>query len=227
MTSRRFGVFCMGLGALLLVSAALLMTNNHRQETYAGQTAETVLEKMQETLLRQDRQLILPGETPAPEMAESADTRLPQQAAEDTPRAGATPVPDMPIMTIDGQEYIGYLELPTLDLFLPVMSQWSYPRLRIAPCRYWGNAYDDTLVILAHNYDRHFGRIKNLAIDDPVQFVDAAGNVFHYRVAALETLEKPDVEKMIDSGYDLTLFTCTLGGRHRVTVRLNRVKTYE
>lgn len=32
---------------------------------------------------------------------------------------------------------------------------------------------------------------------------------------------------MIDSGYDLTLFTCTLGGRHRVTVRLNRVKTYE
>lgn len=83
-------------------------------------------------------------------------------------------VPDMPIMTIDGQEYIGYLELPTLDLSLPVMSQWSYPRLRIAPCRYWGNAYDDTLVILAHNYDRHFGRIKNLAIDDPVQFVDAA-----------------------------------------------------
>ena len=82
-------------------------------------------------------------------------------------------------------------------------------------------------MILAHNYDRHFGRIKNLAIDDPVQFVDAAGNAFHYRVAALETLEKPDVEKMIDSGYDLTLFTCTLGGRHRVTVRLNRVKTYE
>ena len=112
-----------------------------------------------------------------------------------------------------------------LGLSLPVMSEWSYPKLRVAPCRYWGSAYDDSLVILAHNYDRHFGRLQELAIGDPVQFIDADGVIYQYTVEKQEILEKPDVEKMVDSGYDLTLFTCTYGGRHRVTVRLRRTKT--
>ena len=227
MTSRRFGVFCMGLGALLLVSAALLMTNNHRQETYAGQTAETVLEKMQETLLRQDRQLILPGETPAPEMAESADTRLPQQAAEDTPRAGATPVPDMPIMTIDGQEYIGYLELPTLDLSLPVMSQWSYAGLKIAPGRYSGSTYADNMVVCAHNYAKHFSPIKWLTEGAQVYFTDMDGMRWTYEVSYVENLQPTQIEEMTEKTeesdeWDLTLFTCTTGGSARCAVRCVR-----
>ena len=146
------------------------------------------------------------------------------------PAAEETPLPDpagreMPMLEIDGQAYIGYLGLPTLGLSLPVMSEWSYPKLRVAPCRYWGSAYDDSLVILAHNYDRHFGRLQELATGDPVQFIDADGVIYQYTVEKQEILEKPDVEKMVDSGYDLTLFTCTYGGRHRVTVRLRRTKT--
>lgn len=129
-------------------------------------------------------------------------------------------------MKIDGNRYIGYIELPTLNLSLPVMSDWSYPKLRIAPCRYFGSVYDNTLVILAHNYARHFGSINKLSIGDPVQFVDANGNIYSYTVAKLETLEKYDVNEMIQSDYDLSLFTCTYGGKYRTTVPLNRVKTY-
>lgn len=137
----------------------------------------------------------------------------------------ATPS-EMPTMKIDGNLYIGYIELPTLNLSLPVMSDWSYPQLRIAPCRYFGSVYDDTLVILAHNYARHFGSINKLSAGDPVQFVDASGNIYSYTVAKLETLEKYDVNEMIQSDYDLSLFTCTYGGKYRTTVRLNRIKTY-
>ncbi len=82
------------------------------------------------------------------------------------------------------------------------------------------------MVVMAHNYDRHFGRISSLNIGDPVQFVDAKGNIFRYIVAKHETLEPGAVKPMTNNDYDLTLFTCTYGGASRVTVRLERVLAY-
>lgn len=160
--------------------------------------------------------------TAAPMISSSAAaTRTPAPNAAPTALSG-----EMPTMKIDKQSYIGYIELPTLGISLPVISEWSYPKLRIAPCRYSGSAYDDSLVILAHNYARHFGNIQRLSIGDPVQFIDARGNIFQYVVAKHETLGRRDVKEMIDSSYDLTLFTCTYGGKYRITVRLNRVDGY-
>lgn len=148
-------------------------------------------------------------------------------ATETRPSSSPSVLPEMPTLQIGKQSYIGYIELPTLGLSLPVMSEWSYPKLRIAPCRYTGSVYDDSLIILAHNYTRHFGGIKDLAIGDPVQFIDAEGNIYQYTVAKHETLEKRDVREMVENEYDLTLFTCTYGGRNRITVRLTRVRDYE
>lgn len=212
MTRRTAGVICMVLGGALLLGAAGLLSENRREESRAGEESAQVMVRLRQEM----EQAALPEET--------------RTEPEQSPEAEETPLPDpagreMPTLEIDGQAYIGYLELPTLGLSLPVMSEWSYPKLRIAPCRYWGSAYDDSLVILAHNYDRHFGRLQELAIGDPVQFIDADGVIYQYTVEKQEILEKPDVEKMVDSGYDLTLFTCTYGGRHRVTVRLRRTKT--
>ena len=125
----------------------------------------------------------------------------------------------MPTQTIDGIDYIGVLEIPSLNLELPVISQWSYPNLRIAPCRYSGSAYSGGLVIAAHNYDSHFGRLKTLQTDDEVIFTDIDGNTFTYKVAVMEILEPLATEEMKSEEWDLSLFTCTIGGRSRVTVR--------
>ena len=43
-------------------------------------------------------------------------------------------------------------------------------------------------------------------------------------VVLLETLPKNATKEMITSGFDLSLYTCTLGGGSRVTVRCNVVK---
>lgn len=56
----------------------------------------------------------------------------------------------------NGYEYIGYLSIPSIGLALPVMKQWSYAGLKIAPGRYSGSLYTDDLVIAGHNYNRHF-----------------------------------------------------------------------
>ena len=62
--------------------------------------------------------------------------------------------------------------LPTLGRTLPVLNGWSGELLKIAPCRYLGSAYNDNLIVMAHNYDSHFGRLKKLQIGDPVTFRD-------------------------------------------------------
>lgn len=207
MAKKVIGLICMLMGALLMAGAAFMIADNQRAEEAAGDESAAVLVQIREALAED-------GQTGV------AATPRPDEVPASVPR-------DMPTLEIDGQSYIGYLELPTLGLTLPVMSEWSYEGLRIAPCRYWGSVYDDSLVILAHNYARHFGGIKDLEIGDAVQFVDADGVIYRYAVSALETLEPGDVNAMTGSGYDLTLFTCTYGGRQRVTVRLSRMQTFE
>ena len=114
---------------------------------------------------------------------------------------------------------MGTVSVPALELTLPVAAEWSYPQLRQTPCRYSGTAYAGNLVIAAHNYTRHFGRLKALSPGDEVVFTDVDGHVFRYQVAELETLAPTAVEDMTDSGWELTLFTCTIGGQARVAVR--------
>lgn len=126
---------------------------------------------------------------------------------------------EMPTLEIDGHAYIGTLEIPALELSLPVLSEWSYPNLKIAPCRYTGSVYQDNLVIAAHNYTRHFGSLKTVGIGDEVRFTDADGNVFSYLVSELEQLQPTAVDQMQAGDWALSLFTCTLGGQYRVVVR--------
>ena len=130
---------------------------------------------------------------------------------------------EMPTVEIDGISYIGVLSIPETDSELPVISDVSMAGLRKAPCRYYGSAYNDTLVVAAHNYRTHFGRIGELQQDDVLSFTDVMGNVFDYRVAETEILQPYDTEYMKNSKHDLTLFTCTIGGLSRVTVRCDRV----
>ena len=145
--------------------------------------------------------------------------RLPQTTQTDVPDYLLTPEMEMPVETIDGVDYVGVLRIPALALELPVINQWSYPLLKIAPCRYSGSAYQNNLVLCAHNYASHFGNLKNLHIGDAVTFTDMDGNLFTYQVAELETLPPQATEEMENGDWDLTLFTCTVGGQSRVTVR--------
>lgn len=132
---------------------------------------------------------------------------------------------EMDTIEIDGYEYIGTVSIPGFGLELPVMAEWSYPGLKIAPGRYSGSVWTDDLIICGHNYDRHFGNLKNLETGDEITFTDVDGNIFSYQVAEVTTLAPTDVEEMADritDEWDLTLFTCTLGGQARVTVRCVR-----
>lgn len=133
----------------------------------------------------------------------------------------------MPTKHVGDWDYIGILELPSLQLVLPVISEYSDAALQVAPVRYSGSAYLDNMVIAGHNYSSHFGKLADLLLEDTVRFIDVDGNVFEYAVHELEVLQPTAVNEMItDDDWDLTLFTCTWGGQSRVAVRCTRVQAH-
>lgn len=123
---------------------------------------------------------------------------------------------------VDGIGYVGVLEIPELSLELPIISSWSVEYGKIAPCRYSGSVFQDDLIICAHNYDSHFGKLNQLSVGDTVEFTDMDGNSLYYQVQEFLTLEGTDVEEIREGNWDLTLFTCTAGGKKRYVVRCSK-----
>ncbi len=138
---------------------------------------------------------------------------------------GMTLTGAMPAVEADGRSYIGIVTIPSLEIELPIQSDWSLDNAKISPCRYQGSAYDNDLIVAGHNYDRHFGRLKNLISGDEVIITDVNGNEFSYEVIYTEIIDTTGVEEMNAGEWDLTLFTCTIGGASRVTVRCAAVST--
>ena len=149
------------------------------------------------------------------------------KAPESSPASALTPDREMPVLEIEGKRYIGTVAIPAIDIELPVQESWSLPLLKTAPCRYMGSVYQGNMIVCAHNYATHFGRLKNLLPGDEVIFTDVEGNVFRYAVAEMNTLAGTAVKEMEGGGWDLTLFTCTLGGQARVTVRCSLLEDGE
>lgn len=213
----RKGTWLIRAGWLLIAAGLAIAGWNFYEEYRAGADAREAMAGLE--ALRPTAAVTL---APLPTLAPDA-TGEPEIPAEmELPDYVVAPDMEMPVIRHNGQDYIGTLEIPAIGLEIPVISKWNYPRLRIAPCRYYGSAYTNDLVISAHNYRTHFGNINQLKAGDVVRFTDADGNVFHYTVSLRETLGPKDVYAMTHSDFDLTLFTCTVGGSYRVTVRCER-----
>ena len=199
---KRADIIIIAVGAVLILSALLLLIYNRCEDVRAGQEAESLLASVEAAIPAQ--------EMATPNKPESTEALSPPLD------------PEMPVVTLDGYEYVGYVEIPTLGLKLPVMAEWDYTRLQIAPCRQFGSSRTDNLVIAAHNYDTHFGKLKELSKGDTVIFTDMEGIVSTYCIEKLETLSPDAVDTVLNSGYDLVLYTCTKGGKTRVTVFCDR-----
>lgn len=186
-----------------LILAALLLSAYNLHELRRAERDISLASACLETAIAS----VVSAETPE----ESTDIELPDYIL--------NPDMDMPVESINGIDYIGLLSIPSLELELPIISQWSYPSLKLAPCRYSGSAYSGSFIIAGHNYTSHFGKLKELSPGDSIDFTDADGNRFFYTVEAIEQLEASAVAEMESEVWDLTLFTCTIGGQSRVAVR--------
>ena len=192
------GLLSITIGLLLIAAALFLVSYNLYDELRAEQSARQAVTQLDASTnqepLASDERTVIPDYVLSPNM-------------------------EMPVETINGIDFIGVLRIPALELELPVISEWNYPNLKSAPCRYSGSAYLNNLILCGHNYASHFGRLKTLSEGDIATFTDIDGNVFIYKMVERETLNPTDIEGMESGNWDLTLFTCTVGGQSRVTIR--------
>lgn len=202
------------VGLLLLAAAFSLALYNiwdaHRADVAAQDAAEKLKDQIDKNL--EERRAKSVQERPEEETEDSP-------SAEEASDGASGGFLQMPVAEVDGNLYIGLLEIPDKNLALPVMADWDYEKLKIAPCCYSGSYYEHNLVIAGHNYARHFSPIKWLEPGSDVYFTTVTGNVYHYTVDCIENLQPGAVEAMKSGSWDLTLFTCTTGGGSRCTVR--------
>ena len=108
---------------------------------------------------------------------------------------------------------------------MPVAKNWHFEQLHVTPCTYSGSQKNHNWVIAGHNYRRHFSYLKTLNKGNHIYFINASGIKINYLVEKTEVLQPTQVNEMTDSGYDLSLFTCTYSGTNRFTLRCHQVNT--
>ena len=202
------GIICIILGAACLMAAIGFVVYNRWEAENAAYISQSLL---------QDVQLVI-DENKTNDPLQSENGNADSVKNDDLPEDAKTPT-EMATIKVDGYDCIGILSVPVLELELPVLTEWSYAKLKQAPCHYYGSYYEANFVIAAHNYTAHFGRLSELRSGDIVIFTDVQGVEYYYAVVLLETLPPTATEAMIASGFALSLYTCTPGGGNRVTVR--------
>ena len=180
--------------SLILISVILFLDNAH-EEVVAGEKSADVLHTIKENTFR------------------DVQTINNKSINEDIVQT----------VNVEGYDYIGTIIIPVLNLELPIMSEYDYDRLKIAPCRYYGSIHTNDLIICAHSYKTHFKYLNKLKQKDLVIITDINGNNYIYEVVTIEVLKPNQVSEMINNDYDLTLYTCTNDGQNRITVRCNKV----
>lgn len=199
------------IGTMLLFVALFLIMFNIHQDNESGEAADLILAELKENIKDNSENYTTPLAEEETEVQEAQKEEIPVET----------------LIEIDGNTYIGFIAIPELSLELPVMSEWSYDNLKVSPCRYKGTAVGGDLIIAAHNYQSHFGRLKEIYNGLKIYFTDGDGKVWEYEIQQVETIDGQNIAEMEFGSadtWDLTLFTCTIGGASRVTVRAAEVK---
>lgn len=190
----KIGKALIGIGVFLILAAFILVLYNFYREYNAKKKVEKYLPKLEQIIKDHS------GGNNNADNEKSSNT-----------------------MNIDGMNFLGILSVPSKNLELPILADYSYELLDTAPCRYSGSYDSDDLVIGGHNYRSHFSKLKSIKNGEEIFFTSFDGTVYKYSVLRVEILEPTQIEDLINKqntdDWDLTLFTCTSSGAARCVIR--------
>ena len=228
-TSKR-GIAFLVIGSLLIFTAVGWYICNTVEDKNAGKQASEILKKLeaqQATELSNNSD----GQQTSEQLKDQEDQQTSEQLEEQEGQQISENLkeqeeqqedPGPSVIIIDGEAFCGTVVISKLGIKLPIFDEWNYARLKTAPCRYLGSIATNDIIIAAHNYESHFGNLKKLQIGDEIAFIDASGRQHCFVVSEITTLDGTAFTDMKSGEWDFTLFTCTIRGEQRVTVRCNR-----
>ena len=216
------GIFLMVLGAMLIAAALSLAIYNYHEDKAAGDAAQSVMSELEKAIAENAKQQASENAGGLTGQAQSSSDATEHVIANKDSLVSVSEDKnsgqDHSSLYVESHYYVGVITIPELGIRLPVIDSYEGDNLSYAPCLYSG--YVDTqMIICAHNYNTHFGRIKELESGSVVIFTDIYGNDYRYNVMDIEIVPGDDSNKMEAGEWDLSLFTCTFDGSDRVTVR--------
>ncbi len=132
----------------------------------------------------------------------------------------------------DGVKYTteAILKIPKINIEYPVLSATSDALLFVSLNKYWGPEPNDVgnYCIVGHYYEngKMFGKLHKLKNGDKAELTDLSGNTLTYQVYNKYVVEPTDTRctsQLTDGRKELTLITCTNGGKQRLVVKLRQV----
>ena len=113
---------------------------------------------------------------------------------------------EMPILQLDGTDFVCLLEVPGLGVVLPVGNRWESDALQDHPCRFWGSIYDGSCILGGSGRQGQFDFCARLDLGDTILLTDMGGVEFSCSVRKIERSKTADFERLWDADYPLTLF---------------------
>ena len=121
---------------------------------------------------------------------------------------------------------IGAIEIPSIEINYPILSNTNDELLKIAPCRFYG-AYPNeigNLCIAGHNYDDNtfFSNLHKLNIGDEINIYDSSGSFGKYFIYNKYETDKKDTSctsQDTNGNKEITLVTCNNFNGNRLIIK--------
>ena len=110
----------------------------------------------------------------------------------------------MPVLSLDGTDFIGILEIPLHDSALPICADWGNPSKD--PRCLSGSIYDGTIQIGGTSQKGQYDFYREISVGDELFFTDMSGNRYAYAVTDLHYAKHADQATLTRENASLTLF---------------------
>ena len=132
---------------------------------------------------------------------------------------GNTPHTGMPVLEVDGVDYVGILEVPAFGITLPVADHWDSKKLASGPARFCGSVYESSLVIGGADYAGQFGFCDKIENGSIITVTDMTGVQFSYTVVRVDRASSAKGQWLQDGQSDLTRFCRDMYAMEYIAVR--------
>jgi sortase A len=147
-------------------------------------------------------------------------SRMEQLLPERTPGVpGIYPASGMPVLELENVDYVAMLEVPAFGVALPVTDHWDSSELSHSPSRFFGSAYDNTLIIGGADDPRQFGFCDKIELGAQITVTDMTGAQFTYTVSGADRAKHAEPQWLMDAECDLTLFCRDIYSMEYIAVR--------
>ena len=119
--------------------------------------------------------------------------------------------------TVNGEEYtvVGTLNIPSLNIEYPILSETSTKLLKVSLTKYWGANPNEVgnMVVVGHNYknNKFFSNLSKIQHGEIVKIRDLSGKTLDYKVYDTYVIDPYDnscTSQLTNGKTEITLITC-------------------